>query len=120
MQPFRGIFVYVFECEPQKGEFIVTNDFKKLYRSRDDRMLGGVAGGLGEFLTIDPTLLRLLFVLSLVLGGAGFWVYIVMWLIVPEEPLEIVAKAKPVTKTKTAAKPKSTAKKKTTTAKSAE
>ncbi|MCH7663200.1 MAG: PspC domain-containing protein [Chloroflexi bacterium] len=70
-------------------------------------MLGGAAGGLGEFLTIDPTLIRLLFVLSLVLGGAGLWIYLVMWLVVPEEPLEIVA----------AAKPKAAAKKKTTKAK---
>jgi phage shock protein C len=77
-------------------------------------MIAGVASGLGEFLTLDPTLIRLLFVLSLVLGGAGFLVYIVMWIVVPEEPLEIVAKAKPVTKPKTAAK------KKTTKAKSAD
>ena len=86
----------------------MTNDYRKLYRSSDDRMLGGVAGGLGEFLTIDPTLIRLLFVLSLVLGGAGFVVYLVMWLVVPEEPLEIVATSKP----------KAAAKKKTTKAKS--
>ena len=92
----------------------MTNDYRKLYRSLDDRMLGGVAGGLGEFLTIDPTLIRLLFVLSLVLGGAGFFVYIVMWLVVPEEPMEIKAVAKP----KSAAKPKTVAKKKSTTAKS--
>ena len=87
----------------------MTNEYRKLHRSRDDRMLGGVAGGLGEFLTIDPTLIRLLFVLSLVLGGAGFVVYLVMWIIVPEEPLEIVA----------AAKPKTVTKKKTTKAKKA-
>ena len=73
----------------------MTNDYRKLYRSSDHRMLGGVAGGLGEFLTIDPTLIRLLFVLGLVLGGAGFWVYLVMWIIVPEEPLEIISSPKP-------------------------
>lgn len=90
----------------------MTEEYRKLHRSRNDRMLGGVAGGLGTFLTIDPTLIRLLFVMSLVLGGAGFWVYMVMWIIVPEEPLEIVA----VVKTKP--KPKTAAKKKTTKAKS--
>ena len=85
----------------------MTNDYRKLYRSSDDRMLGGVAGGLGDFLTIDPTLIRLLFVLGLVLGGAGFWVYLVMWIIVPEEPLEIIPSPKP----------KASSKKKTTKSK---
>lgn len=96
----------------------MTNDYRKLYRARSERMLGGVAGGLGEFLSIDPTLIRLLFLLTLVLGGAGFWAYIVMWVIVPEEPLATISTPKPKTKTKT--KPKTVAKKKTTKAKSAE
>lgn len=58
---------------------------KKLTRSRTDKMLGGVCGGLGQYLNIDPTLMRLLFVLLLLTGSAGFWIYIVMWIIVPLE-----------------------------------
>ncbi|MBW8011792.1 MAG: PspC domain-containing protein [Chloroflexi bacterium] len=92
------------------------NDYRRLYRSRDDRMIAGVAGGLGEFLTLDPTVVRILFVLSVFFGGAGFLVYIAMMLIVPEEPFEAEAEAETEPKPKTKAKPKTktAAKKKTT------
>ena len=58
---------------------------KRLYRSRDDRMIAGVCAGLSEYIDIDPTVVRLLFVLGLFAGGATFWAYIVMMLVVPEE-----------------------------------
>ena len=58
---------------------------KRLYRSRDDRMIAGVCAGLAEYIDIDPTIIRLLFVLGLFAGGATFWAYIVMMLVVPEE-----------------------------------
>ena len=63
----------------------MTEQTHKLYRSRDDRMIGGVCGGLGDFFGMDPTLIRLLFVLLTLFGGSGILVYIFMWLIVPEE-----------------------------------
>lgn len=59
---------------------------KKLYRSRKDKMLGGVSGGLADYFDIDPTLVRVLFVLSLIFGGMGFIAYVILWIIVPEEP----------------------------------
>lgn len=59
---------------------------KKLYRSRKDKMIGGVAGGLGEYFDIDPTLVRIIFVVSLFLGGTGILAYIILWIVVPEEP----------------------------------
>jgi len=59
---------------------------KKLYRSRKEKMLGGVAGGLGEYFEIDPTLVRIIFVVSLFLGGTGVLAYIILWIVVPEEP----------------------------------
>lgn len=59
---------------------------KKLYRSYKDKMLGGVAGGLAEYFSIDPTLVRLIFVISLFVGGAGIIAYIILWIVVPEEP----------------------------------
>ncbi len=59
---------------------------KRLYRSHHNRMLGGVAAGLGEYLEIDPTLVRLLFAFALIMWGVGPLIYLVMWLIVPEEP----------------------------------
>ena len=63
---------------------------KKLYRSRKDKMLGGVAGGLAEYFDIDPTIVRIIFVVTLFIGGGGFLAYIIMWIVVPEEPFVIV------------------------------
>ncbi|MFZ0454411.1 MAG: PspC domain-containing protein [Ignavibacteriaceae bacterium] len=59
---------------------------KKLYRSRKDKMIGGVAGGLGEYFDIDSTLVRIIFVVSLFLGGTGVLAYIILWIVIPEEP----------------------------------
>jgi len=61
---------------------------RRLYRSRNDRMISGVAGGLAEYLNIDATIVRLLFVFFALAGGPGLLVYIVMLLVVPEEPLD--------------------------------
>ena len=59
---------------------------KKLYRSRSNRMIAGVCGGIGEYLDIDPTVVRLLwFILSLASMGAGALVYIIAWIIIPEK-----------------------------------
>ncbi|MDQ7794244.1 MAG: PspC domain-containing protein [bacterium] len=57
---------------------------KKLYRSTKSRMLAGVCGGIGEFLGIDPNIVRLLWI-ALSLPGAGILLYAAAWLIVPEE-----------------------------------
>ena len=59
---------------------------KKLFRSARDKMIGGVAGGLGDYFDIDPTIVRLVFVLSVFVGGAGFIAYIIMWIVVPQGP----------------------------------
>jgi len=59
---------------------------KRLYRSSREKMLAGVAGGVAEYFDVDPTIVRLIFVLTLFAGGAGFIAYIVMWIIVPQEP----------------------------------
>ena len=60
---------------------------KRLYRSRKHRILAGVCGGMGEYFKLDPVIVRLLFVLFTILGGAGVLVYIIAWIIVPEEPV---------------------------------
>lgn len=60
-------------------------EYKKLYRSRNDRMIAGVCGGLGEYFEADPTLIRLAFVVGALVTGSGlFWVYLIMMIIVPE------------------------------------
>jgi phage shock protein PspC (stress-responsive transcriptional regulator) len=58
---------------------------KRLYRSESDRMIAGVASGLGAYLGIDATVIRLAFVLLSFLGGSGILAYLVMWVIVPAE-----------------------------------
>lgn len=60
---------------------------KRLYRSRMDRKIAGVCGGLGDYFNIDPTLVRLLFVLGLFLVGGTLLAYIVLMIVIPEEPL---------------------------------
>lgn len=56
---------------------------RRLYRSKTEKMLGGVCGGLGELLDIDPTIVRLVFVLLALWGGSGILIYLVLWLIAP-------------------------------------
>ena len=62
------------------------NAQKRLYRSTQERMFAGVCGGIAEYLEVDPTLVRLVFVALTLLGGPGIVIYIVLMLIVPEEP----------------------------------
>lgn len=62
------------------------SDSKRLYRSRSDRMISGVCGGLGEYLKVDPTLIRLAFVALALAAGPGIPLYVILWLIIPQEP----------------------------------
>lgn len=73
----------------------MSNEPRRLYRSRDERMIGGVCGGLGEYLNTDPTIIRVLFVI-IALSGAGIFLYLAMWLIVPEEPMDVTSAPTPV------------------------
>jgi phage shock protein C len=66
---------------------------ERLYRSRDDRMLFGVAGGIAEWLDLDSAIVRLVWALLVLFGGAGLLLYIVAAIVMPEEPLEDAAAA---------------------------
>jgi phage shock protein PspC (stress-responsive transcriptional regulator) len=60
---------------------------KRLYRSTRDRMLAGVCGGVADHLAVDPSLIRLIWVAVTLLSlGTGIIVYILAWIIIPEEP----------------------------------
>ncbi len=60
---------------------------RRLYRSRTDTVLGGVAAGLAHYLNADPALVRIAWaILVPITGGAAFLAYIVAWIVVPEEP----------------------------------
>ena len=58
---------------------------EKLYRSTTDKVIGGVAGGLADYFNIDVVLSRVIFVLLALFGGGGVLIYIVMWIIIPEQ-----------------------------------
>lgn len=104
---------------------------KRLYRNTDDQMIAGVCSGIAEYVNVDPTAIRLAFLVLMLAGGSGFWIYIVMWIIMPIKPavskaVDVVEKApaKPVSKStprpaaKTAGKkPASSADRKKTPAK---
>lgn len=62
---------------------------KKLYLSDTNRKLGGVCGGLGEYFEVDPTVVRIIFILVALLSlGLGLIAYLAMWLVIPRKPKE--------------------------------
>lgn len=62
---------------------------KRLYRSITDRKFAGVAGGLAEYFVMDPLLIRLAFVILTLAGGGGFLIYLVFWIVTPENPVRV-------------------------------
>lgn len=70
-----------------KGVNLTMN--KKLYRSRKDYMIAGVCGGIAEYFEIDSTLVRLLAVLVVLIGGAGVVAYIIAWIVIPKNPDQV-------------------------------
>ena len=57
---------------------------RQLARSETDRRIGGVCGGIAEYFDIDPTIVRVVFVLAALLGGPGLLIYIVLWIVLPK------------------------------------
>jgi phage shock protein C len=74
---------------------------KRLYRDKSDVRIAGVCSGIAKYLDIDPTAIRLAFVLLLFIGGGGLWIYVILWIIMPYAPdsvrdaIEVVAEEKP-------------------------
>ena len=60
-----------------------NNEYRKLYKSRN-RMLCGVCGGIGEYLNLDPTVIRLLWIIFSFVGGCGILAYIIAAIVIPE------------------------------------
>jgi len=58
---------------------------KRLHRSRTEKMIAGVCGGLAEYLNVDPTIVRVLWVLLVLLAGTGGLLYIILWVVMPLE-----------------------------------
>lgn len=83
---------------PKKEAKPPESDFKRLYRSLTNRMIGGVCGGIAEYFGIDPTIVRILFVVAVFAGGSGLLAYIIAWIVIPESEAEAGQK---ITSTKT-------------------
>lgn len=62
---------------------------KRLYRSKHDRVIGGVCGGIAGYFNIDPVIIRIIWVIATIFGGAGVIAYIICWFVIPEEPVEL-------------------------------
>lgn len=75
---------------PSESEQVTTptgdRSGRRLYRSKGDRMIAGVAGGLGAYFGVDPVWFRIAFVVLAVGGGSGVLVYLVMWIVLQPEP----------------------------------
>jgi phage shock protein PspC (stress-responsive transcriptional regulator) len=59
---------------------------KKLYRSRNNRVIAGICGGLAEYFDVDPIIIRLITLILVLSLGAGLIAYIIAWIVVPKEP----------------------------------
>ena len=66
----------------------MEKNVKRLYRSRVDKVLGGVCGGIAEYFEIDPVIVRLLWVVFSLIAGTGVIAYIIAWIIIPLKPLK--------------------------------
>lgn len=62
----------------------------RLYRSQRNNVIGGVCGGLGDYLNTDPLVFRILFIVAFLVGGSGLLIYIIFWIVIPEEEIPII------------------------------
>ncbi len=64
-----------------------NNNYRRLTRSTTDRRIAGVCGGIAKYLNIDPTVVRILFLIAIFFGSLGFWAYLIVWIAAPEDNL---------------------------------
>lgn len=75
----------IFADEQPANEY--RSEPRRLYRSRTDRSLAGICGGIAEYFEGDASLIRLLTLLLIIFGGLSIWTYIILWIVIPEEPV---------------------------------
>lgn len=73
------------ESENDQSKKDNTMETKRLRRSRTDRSIAGVCGGLANYFGVDATVLRIIMLCLMIFGGMSLWVYIIMWLLIPKE-----------------------------------
>ncbi len=83
-----GALPFTNKCSPNIFLAAILSHMKRLYRSRFDRKIAGICGGLANYFNIDPTLIRLIAVFILICTGIVpmFLVYLIGWIVIPEEP----------------------------------
>ena len=64
---------------------------KRLFRQPKDKMIAGLCTGFGEYFEIDPVIVRVLFVIALFMATMGFWLYIILWIVIPKAPKPLTA-----------------------------
>lgn len=76
--------------EPENESAEATNNTTRrpFYRPRNDRSIAGVCSGLALQLGVDSTLVRLVTILFMLFGGLSIWVYVILWIVIPEEPIQ--------------------------------
>jgi len=62
-----------------------NNNIKRLYRSKTNKIIAGICGGIGEYLNIDPTIVRVLWILFSLMGGSGIIAYILCLFVIPQD-----------------------------------
>lgn len=76
------------EADPTEEEQNERKVRQKLYRPRVNRSIAGVCSGLAEYFGIDTTLLRLITFMLILFGGLSIWIYVILWIVIPEEPIK--------------------------------
>ncbi|MCQ2274291.1 MAG: PspC domain-containing protein [Bacteroidales bacterium] len=61
------------------------SEIKKFMRNSADKKIAGVCSGVAEYLNIDPTIVRILFLIALICGSLGLWIYLIIWICAPEK-----------------------------------
>ena len=64
-----------------------NNSYRRLMRSTTDRRIAGVCGVIAKYLNVDPTVVRIIFLVALLCGSVGFWAYLIVWIAAPEDNL---------------------------------
>lgn len=77
-------YIVLWIAMPAQANLENKGNFRKYFRSRKDKILGGVAGGIGTYFGVDPVVIRVAFVVFIAAGGSGIILYVLLWMITPE------------------------------------
>ena len=75
------------QAGPAPASFAIPEEKKRLYRDEQDKILGGVASGLANYMNIDPAIIRIAFALLALFVGSGFLIYLILWIVLPSRSL---------------------------------